>query len=145
MFVVTLSLVSGAPQYLEDTPEVAEAKAVFKAAYEAALAGDHAALAPVNNDVQAEQIPEAFIDDDKDVAAAKAAFQAVFDDVAAGGLAAKQAPAPEAPFPPSATITYQPLPYPFYSPFHPYYAGYNPYNYLPAFGLPYHHGVPIIV
>merc|ERR1711862_111887 len=83
-----------APQYLEDTPEVAEAKAAFQAAFDAAAAGEHAALAPVNNDVQAEQIPESYLDDLEDVAAAKAAFKAAFDDAEAGGLAAKQAPAP---------------------------------------------------
>ena len=48
MFVVAFA--SAAP--LEDTPEVAEAKAAFKAAFDAAEAGEHAALAPVNNDVQ---------------------------------------------------------------------------------------------
>ena len=48
MFVVAFA--SAAP--LEDTPEVAEAKAAFKAAFDAAAAGEHAALAPVNNDVQ---------------------------------------------------------------------------------------------
>merc|ERR1711976_562798 len=79
--VFVVAFASAAP--LEDTPEVAEAKAAFKAAFDAAAAGEHAALAPVNNDIQAEQI-----------AAAKAAFKAAFDDAAAGGLAAKQAPAP---------------------------------------------------
>ena len=34
-------------------------------------AGDHAALAPVNRDVQAAQIPAAYIEDTEDVAAAK--------------------------------------------------------------------------
>merc|ERR1712012_875003 len=92
--LVFVIAVAAAPQYLDDTPEVAEAKAAFQAAFDAAAAGEHAALAPVNNDVQAEQIPEAFLEDDEDVTAAKAAFQAAFDDAAAGGLAAKQAPAP---------------------------------------------------
>merc|ERR1712106_1034967 len=73
---------------IEDTAEVAEAKAVFNAAFAAADAGEHAALAPVNADAQAAQIAAEYL------AAAKAAFQAAFDDVAAGGLAAKQAPAP---------------------------------------------------
>merc|ERR1712123_172225 len=75
---------------LEDTPEVAAAKAEFQAA----VAGEHAGLAPVNNDVQAEQIAAAYLDDIEDVAAAKASFKAAFDDAAAGGLAAKQAAAP---------------------------------------------------
>merc|ERR1712123_374304 len=38
---------------IEDTPEVAAAKAVFSAAFAAAEKGEHAALAPVNSDVQA--------------------------------------------------------------------------------------------
>merc|ERR1712240_158837 len=81
-----LAMAAAAP--IEDTPEVAEAKATFKAAFDAAEAGEHAALRPdalhpVNNDVQAPQI-----------ASAKAEFQAAFYDAAAGGLAAKQAPAP---------------------------------------------------
>ena len=48
----------------------------------------------MNNDVQAEQIANAYLDDDEDVAAAKASFQAAFDEAVTGGLAAKQAPAP---------------------------------------------------
>merc|ERR1712045_484032 len=79
---------------IEDTAEVQEAKAVFNAAFAAAEAGEHAALAPVNADTQAAQIATAYIADTEDVAAAKAAFTAAFDDAAAGGLAAKQAPAP---------------------------------------------------
>merc|ERR1712029_1221955 len=67
---------------------------VFVVAFDAAEAGEHAALAPVNNDVQAEQIAAAYLDDLEEVVAAKAAFKAAFDDAAAGGLAAKQAPAP---------------------------------------------------
>merc|ERR1712228_148837 len=114
-----LAVPAAAP--LEDTPDVAAAKASFKAAFDAASAGDHAKLAPVNNDVQAPQIANAYLDDAKEVAeskaaftayiqapqiasaylddveevaAAKAAFDAEFKSVAAGGLAAKQAPAP---------------------------------------------------
>merc|ERR1711937_120630 len=79
---------------LEDTADVAAAKAEFKAAFAAAEAGEHASLAPVNNDIQAAQIGASYLDDTEDVAAAKAAFQAAFDDAAAGGLAAKQEPAP---------------------------------------------------
>ena len=118
------TLVAPAPQYLEDTPEVKAAREEFQAAFDAAVAGEHAALAPVNNDVQAEQIPARYLDDLEDVAAAKAAFQAVFDDVAAGGLAAKQAPAPvhqvaETTVP---TLLYNPLPfYPSTAPFYPSY------------------------
>ena len=87
-------MVIAAAAPLEDTDEVKAAKAEFQAAFDLAEAGGLADLAPVNNDVQAEQIPNAYLDDDEDVAAAKAAFLAAFEDVAAGGLAAKQAPAP---------------------------------------------------
>merc|ERR1711962_798335 len=87
-----LAMAAAAP--IEDTPEVAEAKATFNAAFTAAEAGEHIALRPVNNDVQAAQIASAYLDDAEEVAAAKADFQAAFDDAAAGGLAAKQAPAP---------------------------------------------------
>merc|ERR1711933_703029 len=79
---------------IEDTPEVAEAKAAHLALVEEAKAGLHAAKAPVNNDVQAEQIATAYLADDEAVAAAKAEFLAAFADAEAGGLAAKQAPAP---------------------------------------------------
>merc|ERR1712170_300230 len=57
--VFVVAFASAAP--LEDTPEVAEAKAAFKAAFDAAAAGEHAALAPVNNDIQAEQIAAATV------------------------------------------------------------------------------------
>ena len=155
MQVFVIAVAAAAPQYLEDTPEVAEAKAAFQAAFDAAAAGEHAALAPVNNDVQAEQIAESFLEDDEDVATAKAAFKAAFDDAEAGGLAAKQAPAPVhviqevapavAPLPAAVPITYNHIPAVY-----PYYA-YNhvlpslPYS-LPAFGLaglPYN-GLPVI-
>merc|ERR1712045_1072386 len=67
---------------------------MYKLLIASALAGEHAALAPVNADTQAAQIATAYLADTEDVAAAKAAFTAAFDDAAAGGLAAKQAPAP---------------------------------------------------
>merc|ERR1711884_960441 len=79
---------------IEDTPEVAEARAAHLALVEEAKAGLHAAKAPVNNDVQAEQIATTYLADDEAVAAAKAEFLAAFADAEAGGLAAKQAPAP---------------------------------------------------
>merc|ERR1711890_83693 len=86
-----LAIAAAAP--IEDTPEVAEAKATFKAAFVAAEAGEHAALRPdalhpVNNDVQAPQIASAYLDDVEEVAAAKADFQAAFDDAAAPVVAA---------------------------------------------------------
>merc|ERR1712203_986830 len=90
--VFIVAVAAAAP--LEDTTEVALAKAEFQAAFDAAVAGDHAALAPVNNDVQAEQIPDQFLDDAEDVAAAKAEFLAAFEAAAAGGLSDLQAPVP---------------------------------------------------
>merc|ERR1712020_83897 len=134
---------------IEDTAEVQEAKAVFNAAFAAAEAGEHAALAPVNADTQAAQIATAYIADTEDVAAAKAAFTAAFDDAAAGGLAAKQAPAPVHEIPAPAPLVAAPVvaaPAIAYAGLHhatyPYainhlgYAGYAGYA-----GFPYHAGV----
>merc|ERR1711981_228085 len=87
MFRLVFIVAVAAAAPLEDTTEVALAKAEFQAAFDAALA-------PVNNDVQAEQIPDEFLDDAADVAAAKAEFLAAFESAAAGGLADLQAPAP---------------------------------------------------
>merc|ERR1712086_650825 len=150
MFKLVFVLAVAAAAPLEDTPEVAAAKADFQAAFDAAVAGEHAALAPVNNDIQAEQIAGAYLDDVEEVAAAKASFNAAFEDAAAGGLAAKQEAAPvhviAAPEPlavvaasPIAPVVHAlPLGYPYgaypYGAFH----GALPYG-LPAFGL---HGLP---
>ena len=82
---------------LEDTLEVKEAKADFMRVFQAAEAGEHALLAPVNNDVQAPQIATAYMADTEDVAAAKEAFHLEFKSVEAGGLANKQAAGPVAP------------------------------------------------
>merc|ERR1711976_158498 len=124
--VFVVAFASAAP--LEDTPEVAEAKAAFKAAFDAAAAGEHAALAPVNNDVQAEQIAAAYL--------APAPVHVLPEPVAAPVAAPTVVP---------AAINYANIPavYPYF--------GYNhvlpqlPYA-LPAFGLtglPYN-GLPII-
>merc|ERR1719483_766242 len=100
---------------IEDTPEAGAAKAEVNAAFAAAEAGDHAALAPVNADAQAAQIAAAYLADGEEVAAAKDAFQAAFDDAAAGGLAAKQATAPvheiAAPAPLAAPVVAAGIPY----------------------------------
>merc|ERR1711973_251415 len=146
-----LSMAAAAP--IEDTPEVAEAKATFKAAFDAAEAGEHAALRPdalhpVNNDVQAPQIASAYLDDVEEVAAAKAEFQAAFDDAAAGGLAAKQAPAPVHVIPEPAPLAAAPAPVVAAAPVlatHPYAAGF-PIHGLGYAGIPYaaglvHHGL----
>merc|ERR1719342_1184540 len=79
---------------IEDTPEVKAAKEEFTAAFKAAEAGEHAALAPVNTDTQAPAIEPAYLDDDEAVAEAKAAFLETFKNVEGGALAALQAPAP---------------------------------------------------
>merc|ERR1719369_218293 len=74
-----------APLPVEDTPEVAAAKAEFQVAYDAAAAAAEAGAVPeVVDPVGA---PEAVVDTD-DVAAAKAAFQAEFERVAAAAEAA---------------------------------------------------------
>jgi hypothetical protein len=119
-----LALAAAAP--LEDTAEVAAAKAVFQAAFAAATAGEHAALRPdadhpVNTDTQAAQIAAAYLDDVEDVATAKAAFAAAFEDAAAGGLAAKQAPAPVHVLPVPAPLVAAPVA--VAAPFHHGYAG----------------------
>merc|ERR1712061_221917 len=79
----------GAP--LQDTPEVLEAKEKFLAAFETAKEGKHAALVPVNNDVQAPQIANAYLDDTEPVAEEKAKFKIAFDTAEAGGLKHMQA------------------------------------------------------
>merc|ERR1712106_739895 len=55
---------------IEDTADVAAAKAEFNAAFAAAVAGEHAALAPVNADAQAAQIAAAYLADVDEVVAA---------------------------------------------------------------------------
>merc|ERR1712241_1190599 len=109
--IFCLSAVAALP--LEDTPEVMEARANFMSAFQAAEAGDHAMLAPVNNDVQAPQIATAYLADTEDVAEAKEAFHLEFKNVEAGGLADKQAPAPVAPavMKVEAPVVYSHLPY----------------------------------
>merc|ERR1739847_241781 len=146
MFRLVFIVAVAAAAPLEDTTEVALAKAEFQAAFDAAVAGEHAALAPVNNDIQAEQIPDQFLDDAEDVAAAKADFLAAYEAAAAGGLADLQAPAPvhEIPVPAAA-----PVPAPLYTTGHllPYYPAYNQVlpsaPYLAGYGYPYHgYGLP---
>merc|ERR1712212_608504 len=123
---------------IEDTPEVAEAKATFNAAFAAAEKGEHAALAPVNNDAQAEQIATAYLSDAEEVAAAKATFQAAFDDAAAGGLAAKQAAAPVHVIPEPAPLAAAPAAAPAVLPGFPY--GVSALNAVGAF--PYNLALP---
>merc|ERR1712025_613395 len=84
-----VGVIYGAP--LQDTPEVLEAKEKFLAAFETAREGKHAALAPVNNDIQAPQISNAYLDDTEPVAEEKAKFKIAFDTAEAGGLKHMQA------------------------------------------------------
>jgi len=84
VFSVVLALGTGSPVVL-DTPEVAEARAAFAKAFMAADMGEHARLAPVNNDIQApapvfdgKQIPEFYLQDVAPVAEARAAFAKAF-------------------------------------------------------------------
>merc|ERR1711878_202589 len=137
--VFIVAVAAAAP--LEDTTEVALAKAEFQAAFDAALAGDHASLAPVNNDVQAEQIPDQFLDDAEDVAAAKAEFLAAFEAPAAVHEIPVAAPAPA------------PVPAPVYTgnvlPYYPYNHLLPTPSYVAGYGYPYHgygyNGLPVFV
>merc|ERR1712142_900141 len=93
VFAALLATAAAIP--IDDTADVAAAKAAFQAAFDDAVAGGLAAK-------QAAQIGSEYLADDAAVAEAKAAF----DDAAAGGLAAKQAPAPvhEVPVPAPLTV-----------------------------------------
>ena len=126
------------------------ARAEFQAAFDRAAAGEHAALAPVNNDIQAEQIADDFLEDAEDVAAAKAEFTAAFEAAAAGGLAELQAPAPVHEIPAVEPLAAPaPVPAPVYTFAAPAAFPYYAYNHvLPAApfvaGYPYH-GLPVLV
>merc|ERR1712123_255657 len=71
--ILAAFLAVATPLPIEDTPEVAAAKAEFSAAFAAAEKGEHAALAPVNTDVQA-PAPVHVIPEPAALAAAPAAF-----------------------------------------------------------------------
>merc|ERR1711990_679538 len=149
--IFCLSAVAALP--LEDTVEVKEAKADFMTAFHAAEAGDHAKLAPVNNDVQAPQIATAYIADTAEVSEAKEAFQLEFKNVEAGGLADKQAPGPVAPavMKVETPVVYSHLPYMVhpathltYNAIHPLtYTGLHPINYAATY--PYTYPVQYVV
>merc|ERR1739848_443589 len=133
---------------IEDTPEVAEARAAHLALVEEAKAGLHAAKAPVNNDVQAEQIATTYLADDEAVAAAKAEFLAAVHEVpevvapavvkAVAAPIATVAGYPYAAYPYAAHgFAYNTIAHHSY----PYYAGLPYYGY--AAGLPCH-GYPFV-
>merc|ERR1712168_445106 len=122
-FLVALCLVASA-MALEDTADVAAAKADFNAAFGSNVAGDHASLAPV-------QGPVAYLADSADVAAAKADFAAAFAAAEAGEHAAL-APKPVEALPAPALPAYAaPFYNGFYNGVYPYaagyYGGYYPY------------------
>ena len=71
---------------------MAAAKEAFMAAFKAAEAGEHAALAPA-------AVATAYLADEPEVAAAKAEFQKVFDSYANGEVALPVAPVHEVPAP----------------------------------------------
>merc|ERR1711997_666956 len=139
--IFCLSAVAALP--LEDTVEVKEAKAAFMSAFEAAEAGEHAKLAPLNNDVQAPQIATAYMADTADVAEAKEAFLLEFKNVEAGGLADKQAPGPVAPavmkVEPPVVYSHIPMVHPLtYTGYHPVtYTGLHHLNYAATYPYTY--------
>merc|ERR1712055_534401 len=114
---------------IEDTADVKAAKASFNTAFEAAKAGAHAGLAPV-------QGPTSYLADAADVAAAKADFAASFAAVVPAYAAAAQ--------------FYNGYYGGFYNGYYPHhaaynYAGYHPYAAYGAFPYafaPYHYVKP---
>merc|ERR1711868_244873 len=80
-FVVCLSAVAALP--LEDNAKFKVANAVFANIYKMVAAGEHINLRPVNSDVQAPQIANAYLADSMDVAKAKEAFMDTFRNVKA--------------------------------------------------------------
>merc|ERR1711935_662817 len=122
---------------IEDTPEVAAAKAEFSAAFAAAEKGEHAALAPVNTDVQA-PAPVHVIPEPAALVAAPAAFSYGVTALNAAypyslGLHAGL---------PAAGIPYAGLPYNGLLTAGLPYAG-LPYTGLPFAGYPYA-GLPVV-
>merc|ERR1711892_684046 len=117
---------------IEDTPEVVAAKAEFSAAFAAAEKGEHAALAPVNTDVQA-PAPVHVIPEPAALAAAPDAALPAFPY----GVTALNAA-----YPYSLGLPAAGLPYPA-----SHYAGLPyaglPYNGLPLAGYPYA-GLPVV-
>merc|ERR1712055_904332 len=75
--------------YLEDVAEVKEAKALFKAAFDAAPDASLQAAGPVFTGVQ---IPAVYLEDTAEVAEAKASFKAAFDTAPADPAYLKDVP-----------------------------------------------------
>merc|ERR1712025_761473 len=119
------------PAIPKDTAEVNAAKKAFATIYKKVEAGEHINLRPVNSDVQAPQIANAYLADSMDVAEAKEAFMDTFRNVEA-----VQASAPKVAVSaiPKVTIpaTYAQVPAAYAVP-HTYAYGYPTY----AHGIPY--------
>merc|ERR1712241_386910 len=128
IFATVLAVAAAIP--IEDTDDVKAAKATFKAAFDAATAGEHIALRPAAT-------ATAYLDDAEDVAAAKAEFQAVFDKYAAGEVALPVAPVHEYTLP-VAPVHEVPAVVAPAAVAYPYSHGYAAYPF--AHGYPYAHG-----
>merc|ERR1712001_164274 len=156
IFATLLALATASP--IEDTPEVAAAKAEFQKAFDAAVAGEHAGLMVTDGRTIITdgrvQGPTAYLADLPEVAEAKAAFKAAFDAAAAGehiALAPKPVEAlPVAPIAP-VVAAHGHYPYAAYHAAYPYaHAAYpyahGAYPYAHA-GYPYnlgYHGYPYV-
>merc|ERR1712051_306250 len=150
IFATLLALATASP--IEDTPEVVAAKAEFQAAFDAAVAGQHAELMVVDGRTIVTdgrvQGPTAYLADLPEVTEAKAVFKAAFDAAAAGEHAAlapvQGAALPVAPIAPVvahdayAHGAYAHAAYPYaHAGAYPYaHAGAYPYN-LGYHGYPY--------
>jgi len=147
IFATLLAVATAVP--LEDTAEVKAAKEAFMAAFAAAEAGDHAALAPVQGPLEyladteevaaakaafAGHIPvqgaAAYLADLPEVAEAKAAFKATFDAYANGEIPLPVAPVHTIPAPVAVAAPVLAAPH--------YYNGYYGHPYAHA-GYPYAH------
>merc|ERR1712106_105488 len=145
ILAVFLAVASALP--IEDTPEVAAAKAEFSASFAAAEKGEHAALAPVNTDVQA-PAPVHVIPDPAALAAAPAVALPAFPY----GVTALNAAYPYSLGLPAAGLPYAGFPYARLPHAGLPYAGFPaaglpyaglPYNGLPLAGYPYA-GLPVV-
>ena len=142
VFATLLAVAAASP--IDDTPEVKAAKEAFNAAFAAAEAGEHAALAP-------EQVATAYLADVPEVSDAKAAFMKTFDAYANGEIPAPVAPA--APVVPAPVVSVA-APY-LYNNYYGYPAahygyynnaayGLNPYHYGGYAAYPYTYGLPVL-
>merc|ERR1739838_1027892 len=143
IFATVLAVAAAIP--IEDTEEVKAAKAKFATAFAAAVAGEHAALAPA-------AVATAYLADLPEVAEAKDAFRVVFDKYAAGEVALPVAPvhdvAPVVAAPVAAPVAiaapvaapYWPGAFPYAHAAYPYahagYAGYAGYYGAYPYALP---------